>query len=149
MTKQDLSPEQVYADLHYAIGGRLFTVTVLDRKSGLARRVYTSHPATYPVSGTKPMAQGDWTAQVVERGEIFVANTVAEFAIYFPDYEVIKGLGCASALNIPIKNGDVIGTVNILDVEGYFNQDCVKKCLKVIETHKAEIVAAMSKFGVG
>lgn len=148
MAKQQPSPEQVYADLHLTIGGRLFTATVLDRKAGLARRVYTSHPETYPVSGTKPMAQGDWTDQVVERGEIFVANTVAEFAIYFPDYEVIKSLGCASALNIPIKNGEVIGTVNILDEEGHFSPDRVAQCQELIEAHKADIVAAMSRSGI-
>jgi hypothetical protein len=144
MATQAPSPDQVYADLHRAIGGRLFTTTVLDRKAGLARRVYTSHPETYPVSGTKPMAQGDWTAQVVERGEVFVANTVAEFAKYFPDHAVIESLGCGSALNIPIKNNQVIGTVNILDEAGYFTPERVGNCLDVIEENRKKIVAVMT-----
>lgn len=140
-----LLPEEVYANLHRAVGGRLFTTTVLDRKAGLARRVYTSHPEAYPVSGTKPMAQGNWTAQVVERGEIFVANTVAEFAVYFPDHSVIESLGCGSALNVPIENGEVIGTVNILDKAGYFSTEKVENCLAIIEKHKAELVVVMSE----
>lgn len=146
MASQSLSPDQVYADLHRAIGGRLFTTTVLDRKAGLARRVYTSHPEDYPVSGTKPMAQGDWTAQVVERGEIFVANIVAEFMIFFPDHAVIESLGCGSALNVPVRNSEVIGTVNILDKSGYFSAEKVEECLAIIERHTAELVAVMSKF---
>ena len=35
------SPDDTYRALHAATGGRLFTVTVLDRAAGLARRVYT------------------------------------------------------------------------------------------------------------
>lgn len=143
MATDALSPDEVYSNLHGAVGGRLFTATVLDRKAGLARRVYTSHPEVYPVSGTKPMAQGDWTAQVVERGEIFVANTVAEFAIYFPDYALIESLGCGAALNIPIKNGDVIGTVNILDQPGYFTHERIDECVAVVKTYKATLVDMM------
>ncbi len=140
-----LSAEAVYAQLHKATGGRLFTVTVLDRAAGLARRVYSSHPETYPVSGTKPMSQGAWTDMVVERGEVFVANTVAEFAIYFPDHAVIESLGCASALNIPITQGVVIGTVNILDSAQYFSSQVVSHCLAQVEARHAPLVSALKQ----
>ncbi len=139
------TPDEVYATLHTSVGGRLMTVTVLDRKAGLARRVYTSHPVEYPVSGTKPMGQGDWTTQVVDRGEPFVANTVAEFAIYFPDHAVIEALGCGSALNVPVRDGAVIGTVNILDIAHFFTPERVAERLAIIETRRAEIVKAMSQ----
>ncbi len=145
MTQTALQPsDQVYAALHQAVGGRLFTVTVLDRAAGLARRVYTSHPKEYPVSGTKPMAQGDWTDQVVERGEVFIANTVAEFAIYFPDHAVIESLGCGAALNVPIQTTEVIGTINVLDRSGFFTPDRVDACLDVINAQQVQIVAAMA-----
>ena len=122
-----MTPAALYTALHGETGCKLFTVTVIDRDAELARRVYTSHPETYPVSGTKPMGQGAWTNMVIERGETFVANTVAEFAIYFPDHEVIASLGCRSALNVPV--GDpVAGTVNILDAEGQFTLERVAAC---------------------
>ena len=125
------SSEGFFRQLHGQTGGRLFTATVLDRTAGLARRVYSSNPEAYPVSGTKPMAQGAWTDQVVERGEVFVANTVAEFAIYFPDFAFIESLGCASALNIPVIDTEVIGTVNILDKEHHFCPETVATCVEI------------------
>ena len=139
-------PEQVFCALHAQTGGRLFTVTVLDRAAGLARRVYSSHPDAYPVSGTKPMAQGAWTTQVVERGEMFVANTVAEFAIYFADHALIESLGCGSALNIPVKMGTVIGTVNILDEAHYFSTPKIAKCQAACEQNSAALIRAMESY---
>ncbi len=138
--------EGTFRALHAETGGRLFTVTVLDRKAGLARRVYTSHPEAYPVSGTKPMSQGAWTEQVVERGEVFVANTVAEFAIYFPDHALIESLGCHSALNVPVRQRDVIGTVNILDEENHFSPTEVEKCVGAIKRHQTDLVRAFEQF---
>lgn len=136
------SADSTFRALHAQTGGRLFTVTVLDRAAGLARRVYSSHPETYPVSGTKPMSQGAWTKQVIERGEVFVANTVAEFSLYFADYELIESLGCKSALNVPIVHKEVVGTVNILDQENYFSEETVKLCVDTCHLHHASLVQA-------
>ena len=138
-------PEAIYRALHAETGGRLFTVTVLDRDVGLARRVYSSDPDAYPVSGSKPMSQGEWTEQVIERGELFVANTVAEFAIYFPDHALIESLGCSAALNIPISAEDVIGTVNILDKEHFFSPQEVDRCMAVVERFRDGLIGAMEK----
>jgi GAF domain-containing protein len=118
-------PLKPLADLHRRIeqivGVRLFTVTTVDRTAGLARRVYSSHPVEYPVTGTKPMTDDDWSRKVIDRHETFVANTTAEFAIYFPDHGLINALGCQSALNVPVVDRtEVVGTVNLLDVEGHF-----------------------------
>lgn len=139
-------PEETFRALHAQTGGRLFTVTVLDRAAGLARRVFSSHPEAYPVSGTKPMAQGAWTTQVVERGEIFVANTVPEFAIYFPDHALIESLGCGSALNIPVKTDAVIGTVNILDAAHYFSPQNIASCQAACAQSSTELVNAMESY---
>lgn len=142
------SPDTVFRALHAETGGRLFTVTVLDRAAGLARRVYSSHPEEYPVSGTKPMAQGAWTDLVVERGEIFVANSVEEFAIYFADHALIDSLGCGSALNIPVLDGIVIGTVNILDVADHFTPEQVAACERACVLQRTELVAAMRSYSL-
>ena len=146
----DLPPPGVFfRELHKQIGGRLFTVSVLDRKAGLARRAFSSHPEAYPVSGTKPMANNkamdEWAKQVVERGEIFVANTVAEFAIYFPDHALIESLGCGSALNIPIIRKEVIGTVNVLDVAQYFDKKKIQHCTALCQQNHDALVQAMGQ----
>jgi hypothetical protein len=134
------NPLQALADLHRRIadrvGARIFTVTTVDRKAGLARRVYTSHPAEYPVTGTKPMGDDGWSRLVIDGKQTFVANTTAEFAIYFPDHALINALGCQSAVNVPVVDGaDVVGTVNLLDVQGHYTPARVA-------TAEAEIAAA-------
>jgi transcriptional regulator with GAF, ATPase, and Fis domain len=139
---------EIFRALHRAAdaacGARLFTVTVLDRDAGLARRAYTSHPEEYPVSGTKPMRSDAWTDQVIDGGKSFVANTTAEFAPYFKDHPLINALGCQAALNIPVSDGTrVIGTVNILDREGHFDEDRVARLEGLVAEHRSQVVAAM------
>ncbi len=145
-----MTPDQVFAELHSAIGGRLFTVTVQDAAAGGARRAYSSNPAAYPVSGTKPISQDRWSLQVLLEGEPFIANTVAEFADVFPDHALIASLGCASALNLPVIDGDwVLGTVNVLDVEGFFDEIRVFAIQSLIVARHAALVAAMRAVPMG
>lgn len=144
------SPDTVFAALHEAartaVGARLFTVTVLDRKAGLSRRAYTSHPADYPTSGTKPMRSDGWTEIVIDGAKSFVANTTPEFAIYFFDHTLINQLGCHSAMNIPVSDGEkVVGTVNILDVEGHFTPERVAKLEALVADHRATLLEAMAR----
>lgn len=142
-------PTAVFAALHSAAkaatGARLFTVTVLDRKAGLARRAYTSHPVEYPATGTKPMRSDAWSVQVVDGGRSFVANTTPEFAIYFSDHALINALGCHSALNMPVSDGvQVVGTVNVLDIEGHFTPERVAKLERLVADHRDALLAAFA-----
>lgn len=136
------SPDSTYRALHAATGGRLFTVTILDRTRGLARRVCSSHPDIYPVSGTKPIQHNGWTQRVIESAEVFVANTVEEFADYFPDYELIQSLGCESVLNIPIVEDRVVGTINILDKANYFDDQMIRRCISEVDKRHRELLRA-------
>jgi hypothetical protein len=142
-------PNAVFAAFHRAAqdlcGSKLFTVTVLDADAGLARRAYSSHPAHYPTSGTKPIQANDWSAQVIGRGETFVANSTPEFAIYFADHALINALGCEAAMNVPVTDeaGRVVGTVNILDVAGHFTPERVAKLETLVAAHRADLLAAM------
>ena len=151
MTDQEL---QTFADLHRAIaalaGARLFTVTRIDHARGLARRIYTSHPLDYPTSGTKPVQPDGWTRQVIDGQRSFVANSTAEFAIYFPDHALINRLGCQSALNVPVVDGGVtVATVNILDDEGRFAPATVLAVQDAVQAHHAALVAAIKASPLG
>ena len=107
-------------------GAKLFTVTTVDMVKGEARRLYTSDPVSYPVSGTKPIVVDPWFEHVVLGRNNFVKNTLAEIAEHFPDYELIGTLGCGSVLNMPvILGGEVVGTVNCLDAEHHFTPERV------------------------
>ncbi|MEM7710538.1 MAG: GAF domain-containing protein [Pseudomonadota bacterium] len=99
---------------------RLWTVMSVDMEAGIARRAYTSHPEAYPVSGTKPVPEGDWF-DGIHRGEIFVANTLADIAEVFPDHEAIGALGCGAVVNLPVMiGGTLAATINLLDAEHAF-----------------------------
>lgn len=141
--------DTVFAALHEAclpLGARLFTVTVQDPEAGLVRRAYTSHPADYPVSGTKPVGDDAWSRRVLVGGQSFVANTTAEFAPLFPDHAQINALGCHAALNIPVKRADgvVVGTVNILDAEGHFTPARVAAFEALTDRHRAALLAEIA-----
>ncbi len=108
------------------IGAKLFTVTTVDLDAEVARRLYTNMPEAYPVSGTKPITVDPWFEQVVIGKQLFVANTLEAIAGHFPDWELIGSLGCRSCINMPVfVRGKVLGTVNMLDVEGHFTPERV------------------------
>lgn len=106
------------------VGARLFTVMTLDMEGMLARRAYTSHPADYPTSGTKPIERNQWFEQVVDHGGPFVANSLAAIAQVFPDHALIGSLGCGAVINLPVvEDGRVTATINLLDAEGLYTAD--------------------------
>jgi hypothetical protein len=114
-------------------GHRLFTVTTIDMEAGLAQRVFTSHPVEYPVSGTKPIHRDRWFDIVHGERRSFVANTIADIANVFPDYELIASLGCGSVLNLPVVlGGDLAATVNLLHHEHWYTLEKVSRAERIL-----------------
>ncbi|OWU83903.1 hypothetical protein ATO6_15925 [Oceanicola sp. 22II-s10i] len=115
-----------------ALGTRLFTVMVLDRPRAVASRAWTNMPDAYPASGEKPIEPNDWLAGI-QRGESFVRNSIDEIAEVFPDWELIRSLGCHSVLNMPVRaRGQIVGTLNLLDGPGHFTRDRVAACEAIL-----------------
>jgi hypothetical protein len=138
-----------YAPLHHAcaaLGTRLYTVTVIDEGAGLARRAYTSHPVEYPASGTKPLSHDGWHDHCIAGRQVFVANSVPEFAKYFFDHALITSLGLGSCINIPVFDGGgpVLGTVNLLAEEGHFTPPRLAAYRGLAADHHAAVVATMT-----
>ena len=111
-----------------ALGGhKLFTVMTVDMEAGLARRAFTNYPIEYPTSGTKPIHRDSWFEIVHGQKRSFVANTINEIAKVFPDFELIKSLGCGSVVNLPVVlRGDLVATINLLHAEHYYTAERVK-----------------------
>ncbi len=111
-----------------ALGGhKLFTVMTVDMKAGLARRAFSNHPIEYPSSGTKPFHRDAWFEIVHGQKQSFIANTIDDIAKVFPDFELIKSLGCGSVINLPVVlRGDLVATINLLHVEHYYTAERVK-----------------------
>ena len=108
------------------IGAKLFTTMTVDMKNEVARRAYTSDPASYPASGTKPIRYDSWFDIVHKERRSFVANTIEDIAQVFPDHELIDALGCQSVVNIPVEvGGELLGTVNCLDVAHHYTPERV------------------------
>ena len=125
------------------VGANIFTVMVRDDAAKVQRRLHSSHPREYPVSGYKPQTPGKWQSQVIDRQEVFVANTIAEIAEVFPDHELIKSLGCESVVNVPVVyDGAVIGCLNLLEVAGFYTPERVEKAMALRPLGLAAILAA-------
>lgn len=128
LTRAIAQPNQPFAFYHQleqlvaaTIGIKLFTLMTIDERRGVAKRTYSSMPTAYPVAGEKPIEQNTWTEQIQGRQEIFVANSLAEIAAVFSDYELIQALGCESCLNLPIViNGRTAGTLNCLHTADHY-----------------------------
>ena len=127
------------------VGVKLFTFMNVDMQAEVARRAYTSDPANYPTSGTKPIRYDSWFDIVHKERRYFVANTIADIAKVFPDYELIDSLGCQSVVNMPVVlGGELVGTVNMLDVEGYYTPERVAVIREVlaVPAKLAAVIAA-------
>lgn len=125
------------------VGARLFTVMSVDMDNKLARRVYSSEAEKYPVSGSKPIHFDAWFDRVHVQRLPFVANTISDIARVFPDHETIWSLGCGSVVNLPVIFGDeLVGTLNLLDVEHYYTPERVARCEMLSLPAKAGFLAA-------
>jgi GAF domain-containing protein len=103
------------------IGFRLFTVMRLRTETQEVERLYSSLPDAYPVSGRKPKQGTPWGAQVLDRGEIFIANSPDEVRAAFTDHELIFSLGIGAIMNVPVRfRGRSHGTMNICSDAGWF-----------------------------
>jgi GAF domain-containing protein len=110
------------------VGAKLFTLMTFDARTGLSRRVHSSHPREYPVAGSKPLSMGVWSRTVIDERRTFVANSIEAIAQVFPDHELIHSLGCASVVNLPVVfAGEVIGAANALDAPGHYTPDRVER----------------------
>jgi hypothetical protein len=125
------TPEAAFAALwaltRDVVGVKLFTIMTHDGRNGLAQRVYSNMPDAYPVSGTKPANETDWSRQVIRDKRTFVANDIEGIAAVFSDHELIKSLGCESVINVPIVvAGEVKGTINCLHEAGFYTPERVE-----------------------
>ena len=120
--------DALYALTSATVGVKLFTFMRVDMAQEHASRSYTSDPEAYPVSGTKPITYDRWFNQVHGEKRVFVANTLADIAQVFPDYELIGRLGCGSVINLPVVLEDtLVGTVNLLHEEHYYTPERVTR----------------------
>lgn len=110
------------------VGAKLFTIMDNNPAEQLVSRLYSNMPDAYPVSGTKPAGETTpWFDTVINQKKTFTTNTYEGIVRVFDDHELIRSLGCAAVINVPIViDGAVLGTLNLLHEEGFYTEDKVK-----------------------
>ncbi len=127
-------PRAIFAALEAitveTVGTLLFTAMTFDIVKMKALRIYSGNETAYPTGGWKDVTPGLWVETVLEGGRPFSALTIEEIAVVFPDFELIRSLGCESAMNLPVVvAGQVIGTVNLLHEKGYYTGERVERAV--------------------
>lgn len=113
---------QLDAVLKKRVGYILLTLLVVDGAEVV--RIYTSDPASYPVSGRKPMTDTPWGDHVIKQGRSFLARDKDGLRWAFYDHATIEALGGGSQINVPvIYDGRCIGTINLTHREHVYGPE--------------------------
>jgi hypothetical protein len=110
--------------LERAVGHKLFTVLVLNEEVGQNQRYYSNRPKDYPVGGSKPIDRSSaFYKDIVLIGKPRICYDYEDIKRAFFDHELIRSLGCESAVNYPVRwNGRTIGSLNLLHRAGWYNE---------------------------
>jgi hypothetical protein len=115
-----------------SVGHRLYTVTRMLAGGREVERIHSTMPEVYAVGGRKPVLPNAFTERVRKEMKPFLAKSPAEFAPLFPDHATITGLGLGCVINLPIvHDGAVLGTVNLLDAEGTYDERHVEPAMTI------------------
>ena len=131
-----------------AVGHRLYTVTCLLAGGREVERVHSTRPDVYPVGGRKPVLPNAYTERVRREKKPFLAKSPAGFAPLFPDHATITDMGLGSVMNLPLVfGGEVLGTVNLLDREGAYDERHVEPALTIARQIVPALLNLDRRFG--
>jgi hypothetical protein len=125
--KQPGPPEAFFKAIDKAlaevVGHKLFTLLYVAPGAARVKRLYTNMPKEYPVGGYKPVTESDWHKLVIGKRQAWVGYDYEDVKWAFFDHELIRSLGCESAINQPVVYaGRVLGTMNLLDAKGHYKE---------------------------
>lgn len=138
MTQQASAWAELHERIEREVGVILFTVLAFTRGGARMERIYSSHPAEYPVGGWKDVAtevSPEWIAITRDSATTFLAATPSELASIFADSGLIASLGVGSILNVPLRRGDGSnwGTVNLCGAEGTYTPERIALAERIID----------------
>ena len=111
------------------VGVKLFTLLYVAPNAKRVKRLYTNMPKEYPVGGYKEIKDTPWHKRVVQEKRAWVGYNAKDIEWAYFDHELIKSLGCESAMNVPVVYcGRLLGTMNLLDKAGHYQESDVAKC---------------------
>jgi hypothetical protein len=105
-----------------AVGHRLCTIQVHDPAADEAERVYSNHPALYPVGQRKAASKAPRMRELMDHGRPVLVQDEAALKRSYPDHEGLLVLGCGSAVNTPVRwQGRTLGQVNLMHQAGWYH----------------------------
>ena len=151
MTETSMKPDAIFQQVFDAMrqdpGVILFTVLQWIPKRSSLRRLFTSHPAEYPVGGEKTVEiSPGWLGTVIEDKKPFLAADLDALREVFADSELIQRLGCGAVINVPVLDagGNVAGVLALLDAEGSYTQQSVEAAVAVVKTNLTDLTDAFA-----
>ena len=123
-------------------GHKLFTLFRVLETEGEIERLYSSNSEAYPLQGRKQKQDTVWGRVVLDGGNVLISKDSDDLRRNFPDFEIIKGLGIRSMINVPvIWNGQILGSANISHEEANYFDDTDVVRLKMLVGIVAPVIA--------
>jgi GAF domain-containing protein len=138
--------QQTFDAMRKDPGVILFTALQWIPERSSLRRLFTSHPADYPVGGEKTVEiSPGWLGTVIEDKKPFLAADLNALREVFADSELIQRLGCGAVINVPVLDGgNVVGVLAMLDAEGRYTQLSVEAAVDVVNRNLADLTEAFA-----
>lgn len=133
------------ADLYgHEVGYRLMTISAIDiEATAPVRRLWSSNEAVFPIGGRKPLGTQAWRRTVLDELSVMVCDGEAELASAFDDHTVLRDLGCASGINVPIVVARrVVGSVNLFNELGWYTPQRVERARQLSAWIYAPLLAS-------
>ena len=94
--------------------GRVFFTILKVEEDIWSRRIFTTVPNEYPLSGRKPLPKNPRTAEIYEGRKAYFAHGREKIEAEYPGHATVLGLGADTLTNIPVAfDGKVLGAANI------------------------------------
>lgn len=108
-----------------AIGHKIFTVLMVNPDKEENQRYYSNQTASYPAGGAKPIVKSnDFYREIIVAGRPRICRNYEDMKRAFFDHELIRSLGCESAVNVPVRwGGKTIGSLNLCHEAEWYTQD--------------------------
>jgi GAF domain-containing protein len=145
--KADAVFQQAFEEMRRDPGVILFTALQWIPQRSSLRRLFTSHPADYPVGGEKTVEiSPGWLGTVIEDKEPFMAADLNALREVFADSGLIQRLGCGAVINVPVLDDgrNVVGVLAMLDAEGRYTQQSLETAVDVVNRNLTDLTEAFA-----
>lgn len=139
MTGRSLA--DVHHELDRDVGVTLFTVLRWTAPRESLQRIYSSHPAEYPLGGEKVLQPWPfWLSECVRQRRPYLGADRSAVRTAFFDHELIERLGCGAVINVPVVHeGETVAILCLLGPEYSYDWASVHRVVE-LTGHVAELI---------